>query len=99
MRRFRSFLWERSDCFLFVIGLHSTMTEIDSAKERVAYLKVWLGIFVVTIISLIGWLVSNYTTAKLLLVVLDVIAILILLAGILLTHREINRKINEMESL
>jgi hypothetical protein len=44
-------------------------------------------------------LVSNYATAKLLLVVLDVIAILILLAGILLTHREINRKINEMESL
>jgi len=75
------------------------MTKIDSVKERVAYLKVWLGIFVVTIISLIGWLVSNYATAKLLLLVLDVVAILILLGAILLTHKEINRKINEMESL
>jgi uncharacterized membrane protein len=75
------------------------MTKIDSAKERVAYLKVWLGIFVVTIISLIGWLVSNYATAKLLLVVLDIVAILILIVAILLTHREINRKIDEMENL
>jgi len=75
------------------------MTKIDSVKERVAYLKIWLGIFVVTIISLIGWLVSNYATAKLLLVVLDIVAILILLVAILLTHKEINRKINQMESL
>jgi len=75
------------------------MTKIDSVKERVAYLKIWLGIFVVTIISLIGWLVSNYATAKLLLVILDVVAILILLVAIMLTHKEINRKINEMESL
>jgi undecaprenyl pyrophosphate phosphatase UppP len=75
------------------------MTKIDSVKERVAYLKVWLGIFVVTIISLIGWLVSNYATAKLLLVVFDIVAILILAAAILLTHREINRRIDELENL
>jgi hypothetical protein len=75
------------------------MTKIDRVKERVAYLKVWLGIFVVTIISLIGWLVSNYATAKVLLVVLDSAAILILAMAILLTHREINRKIDELENL
>lgn len=75
------------------------MTKIDSVKERVAYLKVWLGIFVVTIISLIGWLVSNYATAKLILVILDIVAILVLLVTILLTHREINRKIHDMEKL
>jgi undecaprenyl pyrophosphate phosphatase UppP len=75
------------------------MTKIDSVKERVAYLKVWLGIFVVTIISLIGWLVANYATAKLLLVVFDIVAILILAAAILLTHREINRRIDELENL
>jgi len=75
------------------------MTKIDRVKERVAYLKVWLGIFVVTIISLIGWLVSNYATAKVLLVVLDSVAILILAVAILLTHKEINRRIDELENL
>jgi hypothetical protein len=30
------------------------MTELDVAKEQIAYLKVWLGILVVTDISLVG---------------------------------------------
>lgn len=36
------------------------MAEIDVLKEKINYLKVWLGIFVVTLIGLIGWIVSNY---------------------------------------
>lgn len=35
------------------------MPELDMFKEKLAYLKLWLGILVVTDISLIGWLVSN----------------------------------------
>jgi hypothetical protein len=31
------------------------MSELDVAKEQIAYLKLWLGIMVVTDISLIGW--------------------------------------------
>jgi len=40
------------------------MSELDVAKEQIAYLKVWLGILVVTDISLVGWLASNIATAK-----------------------------------
>ena len=36
------------------------MAKIDVIKEKINYLKVWLGIFVITLISLIGWIVSNY---------------------------------------
>ena len=39
------------------------MSELDVAKEQIAYLKVWLGILVVTDISVFGWLISNLGTA------------------------------------
>ena len=39
------------------------MSELDVAKEKIAYLKVWLGILVVTDISTFGWLISNVDTA------------------------------------
>jgi hypothetical protein len=40
------------------------MSKIDKIKERVNYLKVWLGIFVVTNIGLIGWLAEHYDESK-----------------------------------
>lgn len=40
------------------------MSELDLAKEEIAYLKLWLGIIVVTDISLVGWFVSNYQIAS-----------------------------------
>ena len=36
------------------------MGKIDLIKEKINYLKVWLGISVVTLIGLLGWLSSNY---------------------------------------
>jgi hypothetical protein len=35
------------------------MSELDVAREKIAYLKVWLGILVVTDISTFGWLISS----------------------------------------
>ena len=34
--------------------------KLDRAKEQIAYLKLWLGILVATVISLTGWLISNF---------------------------------------
>ena len=39
------------------------MSELDHLKEEVAYLKFWLGIVVLTDISLAGWLISSSETA------------------------------------
>ena len=39
-------------------GVHF-MSELDVAKEQIAYLKVWLEILVVTDISAFRWLISN----------------------------------------
>jgi hypothetical protein len=49
------------------------MSELDVAKEQIAYLKLWLGIMVVTDISLIGWFVGNYGEASTNLLVADLL--------------------------
>jgi len=36
------------------------MAKIDEIKEELNYLKVWLGIIVLTTIGLISWLLNNY---------------------------------------
>jgi hypothetical protein len=45
-------------------GYNSYMSKTDKIKERINYLKVWLGIFVVTNIGLMGWLAEHYDESK-----------------------------------
>jgi len=47
------------------------MSKLDIKKEQIAYLKLWLGIMVVTGISLIGWFFANFQSARLILIVAD----------------------------
>jgi len=75
------------------------MSELDVAKEKIAYLKVWLGILVVTDISTFGWLISNVDTATALLLWAAVIAVVALTIGILLLHRRIDRHIQSLRGL
>ena len=35
------------------------MSKLDRTKEQIAYLRFWLGVMVVTDISLVGWVVSS----------------------------------------
>ena len=75
------------------------MSELDVAKEKIAYLKVWLGILVVTDISTFGWLISNVDTASVLLLWPAVIAVAALTVGIVLLHRRIDRHIQSLRGL
>lgn len=75
------------------------MSELDVAKEKIAYLKVWLGILVVTDISTFGWLISNVETSTTLLLWAAVIAVIALTAGIFLLHRRIDRHIQSLREL
>jgi hypothetical protein len=75
------------------------MTQLDVRKEKIAYLKIWLGIMVVTDISLIGWLLGNYNTANWVLVLGDMVTILIISVGIYSTHRRIAAEIERLEEL
>ncbi|HYT16131.1 MAG TPA: hypothetical protein VEL80_07090, partial [Burkholderiales bacterium] len=75
------------------------MSELDVAKEKIAYLKVWLGILLVTDISTFGWLVSNVDTAATLLLWAAVIVVVALTVGILLLHRRIDGHIQSLRDL
>jgi len=75
------------------------MSDLDVAKEEIAYLKVWLGILVVTDISTFGWLISNVDEAITLLLWAAVIAVAGLSVGIFLLHRLIKRQIQSLKEL
>src|SRR5713101_5192693 len=75
------------------------MSELDVAKEKIAYLKVWLGILLVTDISTFGWLVSNVDTATRLLLWAAVVVVVALTLGILFLHRRIDRHIQSLKGL
>ena len=75
------------------------MSELDVAKEQIAYLKFWLGIFVVTDISLFSWVLSNVGSANLLLVFGGCFAIVVTTVGIVLLHRRIERQIEGLREL
>ena len=75
------------------------MSELDVAKEQIAYFKLWLGIMVVTDISLIGWFIGNYGQALAGLLIADLLAVVVVSAGIVELHRRIKRQIEHLREL
>jgi uncharacterized membrane protein YadS len=75
------------------------MAKIDEIKEELNYLKVWLGIIVITTISLISWLINNYESSSSLKIIADIIAIVILTITILLIDKNIKKKIKALKEL
>ena len=75
------------------------MSKIDLVKEKINYLKVWLGISVVTLISLLGWLSSSYDKLSNVRLVFSFIGILWLVLLIHFLNKSILAKINSLEDL
>ncbi len=75
------------------------MARIDETKEELNYLKVWLGIVVVTVISLIGWLVGNYDCETKIKIYLDMVAIISLTVSIIIIDKKIKTKIKSLRDL
>ncbi len=75
------------------------MSELDRLKEQLVYLRFWLGIMVVTEITLVGWLISTPNTADPVLWFLAAVGVLVLGFGIFLLHRQVERRIEEVRRL
>ncbi len=75
------------------------MARIDEIKEELNYLKVWLGIVVITTISLIGQLINNYETSSFLKTIADIISIFVLSITILVIDKKIKNKIKKLKDL
>ena len=76
-----------------------TMSELDYLREEVAYLKFWLGIVVVTDISVAGWLVSSSDSAANYTVFLAVCGLILPSAGIVILNRRIEHRISKLKEL
>ena len=73
------------------------MSKLDKIKEELNYLKVWLGVFIVAAITLIGWLAEHLgSNIKSYLAISFVAALSV---AIVLTHRKIISKIEETEEM
>lgn len=75
------------------------MSKLDLAREQIAYLKLWLGIMVAVGISLTGWLLSHFDSAKAVLVFADIAALLANGFGAYAIHKRIEAKIAQLEEL
>ncbi len=75
------------------------MSELERLKEQVAYLKLWQGIMVVIDISLVGWLASAVDGTRPLLVALALIGVVLVTIGIVMVHRHIERRIDQIGKL
>lgn len=75
------------------------MTELDGAKEEIAYLRLWLGIMIATGLSLTGWLLGNFLSAHWLLVGSGFAGLVSIGFGCFALHRRIKSKIDEVKRL
>jgi len=75
------------------------MAKVDEVKEELNYLKVWLGIIVITTISLASWLINNYEISSKIKTVADIVAIFSLTITILIIDKKIKNKIKNLRDL
>ena len=75
------------------------MSKIDVIKEKINYLKVWLGIAVITLIGLIGWLSTHFESLANSRLILSFIGIIWLVVLIHFLNKIILQKINSLEDL
>ena len=71
------------------------MSELDRVKEQLVYLRFWLGIMVATEIALVGWLISTAIGPNATLWFMGVLGAVVLAVGILLVHRQVERRIDQ----
>ena len=75
------------------------MAKIDKIKEEIGWLKVWLGIFVVTMFGMIGWGVSHIGKVSNLLLILDAVGIVIFVIVVAIINFVAIKKIKSLKDL
>lgn len=75
------------------------MSQLDIIKESISYLKFWLGVLVVSDISLVGWLLSNSGAASELKIYAAVIGVAAVTIATLFVHKRIEFLISILKDL
>jgi len=82
-----------------MVWMECSMSKLDVAKEQIAYLKLWLGIVIVTDLSLMGWLLGNFRAAGWALILGDILALIGVSWACYSLHTRIESAIAKLEEL
>ncbi len=75
------------------------MSKLDRSKEQIAYLKLWLGVLIITAVSLMGWLITHFDTENHFLIFSAVTALVSIFVGCWVLHNKIEHKITQLEDM
>ena len=75
------------------------MAKIDVPKEEIAYLKLWLGVVVVSDISLFSWLITRAGGAGIVSVAAAWTGVVVLGSIAASLHLRITKRIQDLEGL
>lgn len=75
------------------------MSKIDIVKETIAYLKFWLGILVVSDISLVGWLLTKADVSSDFKAYGAVVGIATITMSVFFVHKRIEKLISSLRGL
>ena len=75
------------------------MSQLEIVKETIAYLKFWLGVMVVSDITLVGWLLSNAGKASDLKTYGAILGVAIITVSALFVHKRIEYLISSLKDL
>lgn len=73
------------------------MSRAEKIKEQIGFIKFWLGIFVATILAIIGWISVNFETAPYWQLILASISVIPIVVALFLAIRKFNKKLDEIE--
>ena len=75
------------------------MSKADRIKEEIGWLKVAFGVAAVLDASIIAWLAQNYSTANRVMIVGGLCAAIAIAVFIVLLHRRVYLRLEELEDL
>lgn len=75
------------------------MSKKDDIKEQIGMLKFWLGIVVGSVLAIVGWVVTNFETAEVWLLVASLITSIFCLILIVFILGKINKRIKKLRKL
>ena len=75
------------------------MSKIDRIKEEIGWLKVAFGVAAALDASIIAWLAQNYSTTNMVMIVGGFVAAIATALFIVLLHRRVYSRLEELEDL
>lgn len=75
------------------------MSRNEKIKEQIGWLKVIFGLLVAIVVSMIGWMATNYKDTEPIMMITSMVIVLFLVYAIAMVNIKAFNKIDELEDL